>query len=371
MHPSYRSDKPGKAPDCGMDLTPVYDDATAGTQGMPGTVKISAEKQQVIGVRLGEVERGPGGSTLRTIGRIVPDEARVYRLTAKVDGWVRQIFPDSTGSLVKKGQRLLSVYSRDFQTAQQAYLFALNQMDRFKNGDEPDAMDRLKLAALEARTNLEGLGMSQDQIETIERTRKILQVVDLVAPASGFIVVRNVFADQRFEKGADFYRTVDLRRVWILADVFEQEARYIRPGAAAHVTGPQSQGPALDARVGDVLPMFDAASRTLKVRLELDNPGFALKPDMFVDLEFALSTPPGLVVPADAIVDSGVRKTVFVERGEGYFEPREVVTGARYGDRVAIVRGLEAGERIVVSGSFLIDSESRLKTAAAGKAGGA
>jgi multidrug efflux pump subunit AcrA (membrane-fusion protein) len=376
MHPSYRSDKPGKAPDCGMDLTPVYASADApvdvkdaamapahpdaGESNGPAGVKISPEKQQLIGVRLGQVEKSSGAGTFRALGRIVPDEARVFRLTAKVDGWVRQIFPDSTGSLVKKGQPLVAIYSRDFQVAQQAYLFALNQLDRFKDGDEPDAMDRLKLALADALTNLEGMGMSRPQIDEIARTRKILPAVNLVAPAAGFIVFRNISPEQRFDRGMDFYRIVDLSRVWILANVSEAESGYLMPGGAARVSLAQIPGTTFEARVGNVLPQFDPISRTLQVRLEADNPRFTLKPDMYVDLEFAVRTRTGLVVPKEAVIDSGLRKIVYVDRGNGYFQPRTVQTGWRMGDRVQIVDGLQAGEHIVVSGNFLVDSESRM-----------
>jgi Cu(I)/Ag(I) efflux system membrane fusion protein len=371
MHPLTRSDKPGVAADCGMDMVPVYQDTAspARTQEMlaglgPGAVRISSEKQQLIGVRLGTVKEFQGASTFRTSGRIVPDEASIYRLTAKTDGWIREIFPDSTGSFVRKGQPLLSVYSRDLQTAQQGYVFSLVQLDRFRNGDEPDALARLNLAIRDARLNLESMGMSTDQIETVARTKKVLPAVTLVAPASGFIVSRAVYADQRFDKGADFYHIVDLRRVWILADVFELDAPGIKAGALARLSVPQmpkTQGAEWKARVSQALPQFDASTRTLKVRLEANNPGFALKPDMSVDLEFSTQMPSALVVPQDAIVDSGLRKVVYVDRGEGCFEARQVQTGWHSGDRVEVVKGLSAGERIVVSGNFLIDSESRLQ----------
>ena len=366
MHPSYRSDKPGIAPDCGMALVPVYAKAADPEPAAPverehGGVRISPEKQQLIGVRLGEVEKASSSSVFRTAGRIVPDEARVYRLTAKIDGWVRKIYPDSTGSLVKKGQPLLSIYSKELQVAQQAYVFSLNQLERFRNGDEPDGLDRLKQAASDALVNLQNVGMSQQQIEEVARTKKIRQEVDLVAPATGFITARNVYGEQRFDRGMDFYRIVDLSRVWVLADVSEPVVHYIGPGTVARVSSPQIPAVPFEARVGNVLPQFDAASRTLQVRLEAENRGFALKPDMYVDLEFAVRTPAGNVVPREAVIDSGMKKTVFVAKGSGYFEARLVRTGWRMGDRVEIIEGLEAGERIVVSGNFLIDSESRMQ----------
>jgi multidrug efflux pump subunit AcrA (membrane-fusion protein)/YHS domain-containing protein len=159
-----------------------------------------------------------------------------------------------------------------------------------------------------------------------------------------------------------------LSRVWILADIFENESEYLRPGRNVKISLP-NQGKTFHAKVSDVLPQFDPATRTLKVRLEADNPGYALRPDMFVDIDLPISLPPVISVPADAVLDSGLRKTVFVERETGFFEPREVETGRRIGNRIEIVKGLTPGERIVLSGNFLIDSESRLELAAAGMVG--
>jgi RND family efflux transporter MFP subunit len=370
MHPEYRSDRPGRAPDCGMDLVPVYakpgEQPAAPKEHEPRSLHVAAGKQQLIGVQFGTAEESAGPAAFRTYGRIVPDEARVYRLVPKVDGWVRRIFPAATGELVKKGQPLVSVYSKDFQVAQQAYIFALNQLERFHNGDEPDALERLKLAAAEALLNLQNLGVPEEQIAEVRRTKKVLSEVNLSAPANGFIVSRTVYPDQRFDRGMDFYRIVDLRRVWIQADLSNPLLRQLVPGAPARVSVPQLPGTTFEARAAGVPPQFDTGSRTLQLRLEADNPGLALKPDMYVDLEFTVPAPRGVTVPRDAVVDSGTHTIVYVDRGNGDFESRPVRTGWRLGDRVEIAEGLAAGERIVISGTFLIDSESRMQAAAHG-----
>jgi RND family efflux transporter MFP subunit len=365
MHPDYRSDRPGKAPDCGMDLVAVYA-PEAEQREMPagdahGRIRIDASRQQLIGVKIGAAEESGGNAALRTSGRIVPDEARVYRMAPKVDGWVRKIFPAATGELVRKGQPLVAVYSKEFQVAQQAYVFALNQIERFQKGDEPDALDRLNIAVAEAVTNLENLGVSADQIAMVKRTKKIFTEVNLVAPADGFIVARSVYPDQRFDRGMDFYRIVDLSRVWIQADLSDPLLRRVEPGSAARLSVPQLSGKAFPARAASILPQFDAGSRVLQLRLEADNPGYMLRPDMYVDVEFTVPVPRGVVVPRDAVADSGTRKVVFVDCGDGYFEPRPIHTGWRLGDRIEVTEGLAAKERIVVSGTFLIDSESRLQ----------
>jgi RND family efflux transporter MFP subunit len=173
---------------------------------------------------------------------------------------------------------------------------------------------------------------------------------------------------QRFDKGTELYRIGDLSRVWIQTDTFENEAQYLQPGKIVTVSISNLKK-TFSAKVSNALPQFDPATRTLKVRLEAENPGYVLKPDMFVDVELPVTLPPSITVPADAALDSGIKKTVFVDRGNGYFEPREVETGWRLGGRIEITKGLKPGEKIVVSGNFLIDSESKLELAAAGMVG--
>jgi membrane fusion protein, copper/silver efflux system len=379
MHPAYKSSKPGIAPDCGMQLEPVYEDAGTASSGVDGgtlstgspgpqpagSVKIGAEKQQLFGVRIGQAEKASGAYTLRLFGRAVPDESRIYRLNSGVDGIIRETSAVTTGSQVSKNQLLAEFSSPDVLSPMQAYLFTVNTLDQVKQGGGANE------SQLEVNTSnvyqtydrLQSLGMSSLQIEEIARTRKIARTIKILAPAAGFVLARNVSPGQRFEKGAEWYRIADLNRIWIVADVPGSQAQYIRPGLRARVTL-LDQKKTLVATVAQVLPQFDAATRTLKVRLEADNPGFLLRPDMFVDVELPIALPPTIAVPADAVLDSGLRKTVFVDLGGGYFEPRQVETGWRFGDRVEIAKGLEPGERIVISGNFLLDSESRMKQAA-------
>ncbi len=338
----------------------------------PGTVRITPEKQQVIGVRTGVVEKAAVNHAIRTLGRVAPDEKRVYRLVAGTDGWIRETYDNDTGTLVQKDERLASFYSPLFRAAQLAYISLLSSSpdDRFHAGGR-QALAPSQLASVSLQTyidQLESLGMSQQQMKELSSTRQITDKVFILAPVTGFIIARNVSAGQRFDKGTEWYRIADLSRVWVLADLFRNEAEYVRPGMKVRVTIPETKK-TLHAIVSTVLPQFDPTSRTLKVRLELDNPGFQLRPDMFMDVEIPITLPPAITVPVDAVLDSGLRKTVFVDRGKGFFEPREVETGWRVGNRVEIVKGLELGERIVISGNFLIDSESKLELAASGMQG--
>jgi len=209
---------------------------------------------------------------------------------------------------------------------------------------------------------LRSLGVSNSQLREMGKRRELVRDIRVKSPVDGFVLKRSVAPGLRFDRGFEFYRIADLSRVWILADVYRRDLPFIRRGASARITTAEgSHG--LRATVSPSEPVFDEATLTLKVRLEAANPQRALKPGMFVDVEFPVDLPPALVVPADAIVDSGLSKTVFVDRGHGYFEPRLVETGWRIGGDVQVTKGLTAGERIVISGTFLVDSESRMKAA--------
>ena len=219
-----------------------------------------------------------------------------------------------------------------------------------------------------AEDNLSFLGVSETQMKEIARTRKTAPNIELRSPVAGLVLARNAFTGLRFDRGTELFRLAELDHVWILADVFENEGQDFRPGSVARVML-RGENKSFEAKVSDALPQFDPAARTLKVRLEADNPGLLLRPDMFVDVELTVTSAPTITVPADAVLDSGLRKTVFIERTNGVFEPRTVQTGWRSGERVEIAGGLTAGERIVVAGNFLLDSESRMKLAAAGLRG--
>jgi RND family efflux transporter MFP subunit len=372
MNPAHTSPEPGLAP-CGMKLEPVYADDTgegAAEAMPPGTVKISPQKQQLIGVRVAPVENGSYTHSLRALGKVAIDETLIYRLNAVLDGWIKETYNNSTGSVVKKDETLATFYSPEFLGAQQAYMYALSALDRFQaTGKEtPEQIQLTRRNIQQYADSLRNLGMGELQIKEMERTRQVAENIFISAPATSFILARNLSPGQRFNAGTEWYRLADLSRVWVLADLYENELQYIRPGEKVRVTYPY-QKKTFQATVSRVLPIFDPATRTLKVRLELDNPDYLLRPDMFVDVEFPVKLPPTVNVPVDAVLDSGLKKTVFVARGQGFFEPRQVEAGWRLGDRVSILKGLSPGEQIVVSSNFLIDSESRMKLAASGMHG--
>ena len=373
MHPSYKADKAGIAPDCGMQLEPVYEDGSTGDgKSLPaGAAKVTPERRQMIGVKVGTVEMAGGTRTIRTLGRVAVDETRIYRLTAATDGWIREIAPVTVGSLVRKDQTLAAFYAPEFLASQQSFLFALSARDQFEaTGKYASEQIRVTNASAlqSARDNLENLGMSERQLEEVRKTRQIAQKIYIVSPADAFVLARDVSLGQRFQKSAELYRLADLSHVWVLADLFEREGQEVKPGQVAEVSLPY-QGRSFSAKISDVPPIFDPATRTLKVRLEADNPMKSLRPEMFVDVKFTVRYAPTLTVPTDAVLDSGLRQTVFVETEPGVFEPRKVEIGRSLGDSLEIIKGLMPGERIVLAGNFLIDSESRMKAAAAGLRG--
>jgi RND family efflux transporter MFP subunit len=361
MHPAYKSDKPGIAPDCGMQLVAVYADSTGTSSGAAsgrpaGTVKIDPDQQQLIGMRTAEVQKSAGNTSVRALGKVAVDDARIYRLNGGADGWLRQTFDSSVGSYVKKDQKLATFYSPEFVALEQGYLVATERMSA--TNKQQAAPGTQSTAA-----RLRNLGMSDKQIAEIGETRLMPDNIEIVSPVDGFIVARDAAAGQRFNKGTELYRIADLSRVWIIADVVESEAPYFSPGMVATLSIP-NQHRNLRARVSTALPQFDPVTRTMKVRMEAENPGFALRPEMFVDIEMPVKVPAGLSIPVDALLDGGTDQRVFVDAGNGYFEPRAVRTGWRFNNRVEILSGLSEGERVVIAGTFLVDSESRLKNVA-------
>lgn len=362
MHPQYRSDRPGKAPCCGMDLIPAY----AGSEGSPsstalaGAVQVSPTTQQIMGLRLAKAERAAASDRLRLFGRVAADESRLFRVVAAADGWIRSLGPNPPGSFVPKGQILGSYYTQGLQAAQQALLFAAANSSPSTRAEAIGSQGApVPLNLQIAIDTLRSLGMNDLQINELRETRQHATEIRIYSPVSGFVLARNVSPEQRFDKGLELYRIADISRVWITADVFERDRPFVMPGATAVV---RYSGREFRARVTDSLPQLDAQARTLKVRLEAENPHHLLQPDAFVDIELAVKMPEAITVVADAVIDTGLRKVVYVRLGDGSFEPRSVETGWRLGDRIQIQKGLEPGETTVIGGNFLIDSESRIRS---------
>ena len=330
----------------------------------PGSVRLTPDQEQAVRLQTETVQTAPGTHGVHTVGRVAPDEALTYRVSAGVDGWVRRVFSDRTGTQVKRGEALAAFFSRDISAPQQAYVYALESYERLKQTPSPPA-DPLALATQQlatARDNLQFLGMGEAQIEELGRTRREVVDVNLTAPADGQILERHVAVGQRFMKGELLYRIANLERVWVLADVHPGDAALL--GAIGRARIRMEGLPPMEAQVAAAPPQFDEQGRTGKLRLEVNNPRGSLVPGMIVNVDLDVPARSAITVHADAVIDSGTTKRVFVALGDGQYELREVETGWQEGDRVEIRGGLKAGERVVTAGAFLLDSESRMKNPA-------
>jgi RND family efflux transporter MFP subunit len=334
-----------------------------------GAVRISPEKQQLIGVKYGMPSFGTSVKTIRAVGKVAPDEKRIVHVHTRIDAWIDKVFVDFTGKSVEENQPLLTLYSPDLLATQEEFLLALKAQDLMKASTLAGAREQSNSLLAAARRRLELWDLSDAQIEEVKQTGKPITNTTLYSPATGYVMARNAFPKQHVTPETELYTLIDLRKIWIMADFFEAEASEVRVGEPVSLS--LSYGPAKTFRgtVDYIQPQVDPMTRTLKVRIDADNPEMFLKPDMFVEVNLSAGAPQHLTVPAEAVLDSGLKKTVFVDLGNGYLEPRQVETGERVGDRVEILRGIKPNERLAVSGTFLIDSESQLKSAASGMGG--
>ncbi len=368
MDPSHRYDKPGKAPD-GMDLTPVYaEEAGAATGGkLPaGTIHISPRKQQLIGVQLGEAAEQRLEKTIRAAARLAYDETRIARVQPRVSGWIDHVSVDFTGRLVKKNQPLLSVYSPELVSTQQELLVAAKAREALAKSPYPDVASGARSLYDSTRERLRLYNISEAQIGEIEKRGSPVTAMTLASPISGFVIARNAYPGQRVAPETELYTIADLSTVWALAEIYEYEAPMVRLGQEATMTLAGFPGQVFKGKVGYIYPDLDKSTRTIKVRIEFPNPRFELKPDMYANVEFHIDFGNRLSVPEEAVLDSGAEQIVFVAHGDGYFEPRKVGLGEKVGGRYVVLGGLAAGERVVTSANFLIDSESKLKSAIGG-----
>ena len=367
MHPAYTSDKPGKAPDCGMDLVPVYADEGLPEENLPpGTVKISPQKQQLIGVQYGEVLYQPLSKTIRAVGKVAYDETKIARIHTKIEGWIERVYVDFIGKLVRKNHPLISIYSPELVSTQQELLLARRAKDYL--GDNPirDISSNAFSLYEATRDRLRLWDITDEQIKEIEQRGTPTKTLILYSPINGFVLTRNAFEGQRITPEAELYAIADLSTVWVLADIYEYELPTIKLGQTVTMTVSYFPGKTFKGKVAYIYPQLDNTTRTLKVRVEFSNPDFQLKPDMYVNVELFIDYGQQLALPGDAVLDSGSNQVVFVARDGGYFEPRKVILGQKAGDFFIVIDGVKAGERVVTSANFLIDSESQLKAALGG-----
>jgi RND family efflux transporter MFP subunit len=374
MNPNVHSDKPAKD-EMGMDFVPVYAEELQGaSSGVTGraVVTISPERRQILGVRSDVVKKAALEGRVRTVGRVAVDERRLRHIHTKFDGYVEQLYVDYTGKLVRRGERLLSIYSPELVATQQEYLLAHRaQASLSTSAVRSAAQGSLDLYEA-ARQRLVLWDIRPADIERLEKTRQVTRTLDVYSDIAGYVVQKMAVQGMRVTPADTLYDIADLSHLWVLADVYEHDLAAIEVGSVGHVTVAAIPDKEWKGKVTYISPTVEEKTRTVKVRLEIDNPGGQLKPDMFADVFLHVDRGEGLVVPEDAVIDAGNRRLVFLDRGEGRFEPREVKLGVKAnGGVLQVISGLSEGDRVVTSANFLLDSESSLKAALSGMAAGA
>ena len=371
MHPSYTSDKPGECPICGMTLeripaseSPATPAATGHAGDVPGLVpvEITPERVQLIGVRTTVVRRRPLGSRLELVGFVAPDESRLRRVQLRVSGWVQKLHVSRTGERVRAGQPVLDIYSPELYQSEQEYLIERGHRD-------PAAGPAAGTTASAERLRL--LGVPDEEIRRLDREGTPTTGLTLRSPFGGTVLERGVAEGQYVGADTPLLTLADLSRVWVLADVYEMDVTRAHAGDPVRFVAQALPEHPFEGRVDFVYPAVSSETRTVKARVSLDNRDGLLKPGMYGRAVLTGRGAPTLVLPSEAVVNAGEHSYVFRVRGGGTFEPRLVSLGIQDGDDVQVLSGVAAGDTVVASASFLVDSESRLKAAIEGMGGAA
>lgn len=388
MHPSVHAAKPGKCPICGMDLVPVLKKTSAappsaaappsggsmqGMAGMPGMESgnqaagapshefvVPVERQQQIGVTYARVERNPLDHTIRAVGMIVPDKARNWQFVSRVDGYVQKLHVTAPGEIVEKDAPLMSIYSPDLLSTEREFVELLRMRDEAKSAAARQTPDRLIQSA---KRRLQLWNVTENQIAELEKTRQANETLTLLSPFRG--VVQSVPVDQgKSVKVGDMLAEVaDLSVVWVWADFYENEVSMLQAGQKIAVTAKSYPGEKFDGTISLINPFIDETKRTAKIRIDIPNADFKLRPGMYVNAELSMNMGNALTVAVSAVMPTGTRTVVFVDKGQGKVEPRIVQLGAKYGDIYEVQSGLQENERVIASANFLIDAESKVQGA--------
>jgi membrane fusion protein, copper/silver efflux system len=382
MHPGVQQDHPGECPICNMTLVPraagePVKAAAAPADGgasVPGLVPIdiTVERQQLMGMRSARVTRERLAPELRTIGTVAASEKGLAVIQTRFSGWIEQLMVTQTGQKVARNQVLATIYSPELLQAQQEYLTAL-KWSPTGSAPVPPAdsahVGNLEGLASDARTRLELLGISAPELDEIARTGQPVRALKIRSPVSGYVIDKPVVQGMAVQPGAPLFQIADLSTIWVLAEVYEYELGRIKTGQPASLELAAYPGEKFEGKVTFVYPTLDASTRTMRIRVELANKDLRLKPGMYGNVYIATAAVETLVVPSEAVVDTGEAQYLFVAKEGGHFEPRRVKTGARAAGKTAIVEGVAEGEVVVTTANFLLDSESRLRATLAGAPG--
>jgi RND family efflux transporter MFP subunit len=346
----------------------------SGDQGAPATrvsepalapVQLSPQRMQEIGVTTAVAAMKTLSNDLQVPGNVEINEEKLAYVQTRFQGWIQRVFANATFQYVRKGQPLFTVYSPDLVSSEQEYLLARKNQEAFSQSESMHGVAHQESGWLvkAATQRLEQFGVAPEEIANLERTGKEQKELTVYSPVSGYITERNALPNAYVQPETKLYTIADLSTVWVYANVSQNDVGRLRPGDRAKVSIDAYPGKTFTARVGQILPQVDQATRTVRVRLVMANPGVALKPGMYVNVNIAAELGRQLVVPASAVLHSGQRSVVFLDRGEGNLEPRTVDAGPQVDGDIVILSGLKAGDRVVSSANFLIDSEAQLQSA--------
>jgi Cu(I)/Ag(I) efflux system membrane fusion protein/cobalt-zinc-cadmium efflux system membrane fusion protein len=365
MHPFIITEEPGSCPICGMTLVSVKGQREVSGDSAGSGIKIDPVVRQNMGIRTGTVERGVLRKKVRTVGMITYDERKIASVNTKITGWVEKLYVDETGQSVKKGQPLLEIYSPELVSAQKELLIALRHLEEVKNSPYPEVVEGAKSLLEAAQERLRLWDISDREIKTLVAERRVRKRLVISSPNDGIVVSKNAFQGTHIMPGAELYRVADISTIWVDADIYEYELPWIKVGQEALVTLDYLPGQSFRGKIAYVYPYLEEKTKTAKIRVEIENKSFELKPDMYAHVD--IEADPGkesLIIPSDAVIRTGLRSIVFVEVKKGEFAPMEVELGFDSGDgKVQVISGVKEGERIVLSGQFMLDSESSIREA--------
>ncbi len=374
MHPTYVSEQPGDCPICNMKLVPIKGDAAPADHGTHccaaetgrTAIFLSPEKRQMIGLQTSTVERRALSRIIRTTAVVEHDETRFARIAPRFNGWVKTLHVDFTGAPVEKGQPLFTVYSPDLLVTENEYLLALRQHQKLESGPDDERRRDARRLLDAARRRLELWEVGAEELAVIGQRGTATDELLFRAPFSGHVITKTAVEGKAFMAGETLYEIGDLSHLWLRAALFEFEMPLVKEGVDAMVEFPYLGNRPFPTKVTFIYPHIDRMTRRGEVRLELDNPGHLLRPDMWANVEIRVPLGEKLSIPASAVIDTGTRHVAFVARDDGHLEPREIEIGSRTDDHYEVIGGAKEGESVVTRALFLVDSESQLKAAISG-----
>jgi len=361
MHPNYTSDRPGECPICGMTLVLKKEKAKQHVE--KGEVFLSPEKQQLIGVKTSKVKFVSLQKVIQAKGIVDYDERKVFDVNTKFEGWIEKLFVNYTGRLVNKGEPLFTIYSPELVSAEEEYLLSIKNREIGKESGLPQIKASSEALVESAKKRLKLWDITEEQIRQIE-AGTIQKTLTIYSPYSGVVTEKMAQEGMKIMPGESLYKIADISSVWIIADIYEQDIPLVKIGQVAEIS--LLSGKVLHGRITYIYPYLEGELRTVKIRIEVANPGYILKPNMYVNVGIKVELGRRLAVIEEAVIDTGERQIVILSKGDGHFKPVEVKIGSKVEGFYEVLSGVKEGDEVVTNANFLIDSESRMKEALGG-----